>query len=197
MTAQGSCRCQHCTLHGRTRAELPRHWSCPCVQPSSPPLRHPHQERHLSTQGSSSWPLILDHVPSSLLLKDSMGYLLPYLPFSLYFPLFLFNHKKLARPLSSYILPLSLSSPPLPSSTCPPAIQVLFFVLCAFRAKFHPRNLSQISVLLVSWTFVGFLYKHPISICPFFFWPYRVACGILVPQPRTEPVPPCSGSIES
>ena len=112
MTAQGSCRCQHCTLHGRTRAELPRHWSCPCVQPSSPPLRHPHQERHLSTQGSSSWPLILDHVPSSLLLKDSMGYLLPYLPFSLYFPLFLFNHKKLARPLSSYILPLSLIPAP-------------------------------------------------------------------------------------
>ena len=28
----------------------------------------------------------------------------------------------------------------------------------------------------------------------FVFWPHHAACGILVPQPRMEPTPPCSGS---
>ena len=29
------------------------------------------------------------------------------------------------------------------------------------------------------------------------FWPRHVACGILVPSPGIEPVPPFSGSAES
>lgn len=101
------------TLNVYTHTELPTLWSTPCLYPSSPALKCSRWERHHSTWGSSSWPLILDPIPSSLLGEYSISY--PCLIFTLtYHFSFLFNHKNLVSlsHLKFSLSPLSLSLPP-------------------------------------------------------------------------------------
>lgn len=64
--------------------------------------------------------------------------------------------------LSHLKSPLHCFPPSIPST-----VQMLLSLLLPFRAKVYTRNLAQISVLLVSGTFVGFHPYHPIWIFPF------------------------------
>ena len=56
----------------------------------------------------------------------------------------------------------------------------------AFHIRLYVLTISE-SIKIKTLTGMGFLFP---DFFFFFFWPHHAACGILVPQPGIEPVPP-------